>query len=156
MRLLQGLYRDRYAGQAFTLDTVPADFAIAVVDGDELTYGDDFTVATAPGEDDTTVITITIKKEAFVGLEQNTDITIEYDAIMNENALDEGLATNDADGNEVIVYTYEFDVSKVDGATGDALEGVKFTLTRTNEDGGLEYYFMPSDEAITKKLLCAL
>lgn len=124
-------------GKGFTLNTAASDFAI-----EGWTYGTDFTVQIADANDTTkdTTITITLKASKLATVVQNTDINILYDATLNENAITDGQASNSANNQTTITYTYGFEILKVDSAN-TPLENVKFTLKNDKN----EYYFVPSD-----------
>lgn len=122
-------------GAGFTLATATNAFVVTT-DGDTTNWvnGTDYTVSTAAGTGDDegkTIITITLKSAKLATLAKNKDITIKYDATLNENAIGSG-ATNEAGTKTTETYTYSFDLKKIDGSTNAALKGVKFTLTDAN------------------------
>lgn len=110
-----------------------------------LTDNTDYTVATADGTDNDagkTIITVTLKASAIAT--QNQNITVEYNAKLNEKAIDHNEnATNNAEGKETRTYTYNFGLDKIDGSDQTKLAGVKFTLQ--NNDN--KYYVAATAES---------
>lgn len=75
------------------------------------------------------IVTYTAKlnKDSVIGAEGNP----------NSDALkwvDADNASHDKDGNEVIVYTFQIDVNKVDSKTDEPLEGATFGVYKTEDD----------------------
>lgn len=87
-----------------------------------------------------------LEKDAFYNYK---DVVVTYTAKLNKDAVigadgnpnSDSLKWVDADGkshekegNEVIVYTFQIDVNKVDSKTDDPLEGVKFAVYASESD----------------------
>ena len=108
-------------------------------------------------DEDNNTLTITLLSTGKLGsLAQNTDIVITYEALVTANAAvvggngNENTATltykEQTSVNSATVYTYEIGTEgdetptfqKVDG-NGAALSGVKFILSRTNDEGTVYY-----------------
>ncbi len=126
-------------------DTLPAGMTYmdnAAIEG--WTKGTDFTAAVS-GD----VLTITLKASKVSTLGQNADIVITYGARIDTDAVVAGdgnvntakLAYQQQETEEVTatVYTYKFEILKVDAADDTPLAGVKFTLK--NSEGK---YFVAS------------
>ena len=71
--------------------------------------------------------TATLNKDSVIGAEgnPNSDALKWVDADNN---------SHDKDGNEVVVYTFQIDVNKVDSKTGDPLKGAKFAVYSSESD----------------------
>lgn len=78
-----------------------------------------------------------------------TNVIVTYTATLNEDSVigaegnpnadslkwvDADNASHDKDGNEVVVYTFQIDVNKVDSKTGDPLKGAKFAIYASEKD----------------------
>ena len=114
-----------------------------------------FTVATSTDDADNTIITVTNDNVLDNGVTAGSKITVTYTATLNSNAV-VGAAgnpntvkleySNDPNWNgtpeqeptkvtpedKVVVFTFELDVTKVDGSNQASLEGAKFKLENKN------------------------
>lgn len=142
-------------GKEFTVDT--ENFAPTVTVGTTVLTP---TSATADTDAETGITTITIDFEdikaaataAGVTLSDTSKVVVTYDAVLNENAVigqpgqtnevyleysnnpnNGGDGTSHTKVDKVIAFTYELDVTKIDGANPDLkLEGAEFKLQATD------------------------
>ncbi|MBQ8929536.1 MAG: isopeptide-forming domain-containing fimbrial protein [Oscillospiraceae bacterium] len=132
-------------------DTLPAGMTYmdnAAIEG--WTKDTDYTAAYAND-----VLTITLKAAKVATLGQDVDVVITYgarvdtDAVVastgNKNTASLKYSEQTTTEVDATVYTYKFDVSKTDPA-GNALAGVKFTLTKT-EDNTTSYYIASANNS---------
>lgn len=106
--------------------------------------GQSFTVAfddlkTVPGVAEGKYIiveyTATLNTDAQIGLPGNgNEAYLEYSNNPDQSGKGEDHPTGETPKDEVIVFTYELDTTKVDGESKDPLDGAEFVLYRQNDD----------------------
>ncbi len=119
------------------------------IDGETLTKDTDYTVETSTDSDGNTVLTITWEPGKIENYPANGNITIKYTATIDEKAdeidlensatlawyTDDGEEPEDSTTTTEHIYTYGFDLKKIDGSTSTeetptTLDGAKFTLQK--------------------------
>lgn len=90
--------------------------------------------------------TAVLDKDAVIGLTgQENEVYLEYsnnpnwdgtgkDKPNDEEGKEEEDSTNETEKDKVIVFTYEIDVTKIDGVTEKVLSGAEFTLSDANKN----------------------
>lgn len=120
--------------------------------------GQSFTVAfddlkTVPGVAEGKYIiveyTATLNKDAQIGLPGNgNEAYLEYSNNPDQSGKGDDHPTGETPKDEVIVFTYELDTTKVDGKTDEKLEGAEFKLYRMNGEAK-EYVIVDENGKVT-------
>lgn len=116
--------------------------SIKVSVGNTIVNPNNYTVAYDVNGD---TFTITFKNEYISALPRNTIITVDYSAVLNENAIVEGVGNpnevslkygdnNETTKKETKTYTYAFDLVKTN-KDNQELSGAKFKLLDKDKDG---------------------
>ena len=130
---------------------------------DGLTFNNSSLKVTANGADATASSDYTLDstehgfklvfKDSYIGnLAEDTEITVTYDATLNEKAVIGGdgntnsaaltYGNNKSVTKKTTTYTYEFDLVKVDGTTNKLLDGAEFELA----DGNTKLSFVKDND----------
>lgn len=146
---LNGLFSDKNAAITATEKTIPAVNADATTDGNcRVTWNDGKLVVSFEnikayaGVTEDTIVTVNysaeLKADAIIGLdgqENKVDLTYSNNPNVEYNPKNDNEEDRPGDNNEdktpedkVVVFTYEIDITKIDGATKQKLEGAEFEI----------------------------
>ncbi len=134
-------------GLTFDSNSVVVKIGETTIDATNSENQANYNVDTSTNDDGSTKITVTFDDVKTLGATNNSVITVEYSATLNENAVigtdgnpntvklifsnnpdNSGEGTGETPEDKVIVFTYKLDVDKIDGTTNEALKGAAFEL----------------------------
>ena len=135
------------------------DYTVSIDDSNKATTGTAITVTIVDAEQYSksyvvVVYTAKLNSYAVIGNDGNTN-SVKVTYSNNPNVSDPTTATNDTPNAEVVTFTYELDVTKIDGSTESnptptTLENAEFVLYRYQSDGTtIEYVTVDSDNKVT-------
>ena len=128
--------------EGFTFDKIKS----VTLDGTKKLDSSEYSVKMTDEGFDVSIAKSVLEKDEFYDY---NDVIVTYTAKLNKNAVigsegnpnsdalkwvDADNVSHDKDGNEVIVYTFQIDVNKVDSTNDDPLKGVKFGLYASESD----------------------
>ena len=128
--------------EGFTFDKIKS----VTLDGSKKLNSSEYSVKMTDEGFDVSIAKSVLDKDEFYDY---NDVIVTYTAKLNKNAVigadgnpnsdslkwvDADNVSHTKDGNEVIVYTFQIDVNKVDSTNDDPLKGVKFGLYSSESD----------------------